>query len=137
MRHNNDYICNPMNDIEIIQVNISGEDKPGLTAALTGVIAKYDADILDIGQANIHQSLTLGILFKTTSEKSGFIMKDLLLAASRLGEQIRFAAVDGPEYDSWVKRQGKDRYIITLLGIARMESYTLQYILHNLLCFRT
>lgn len=116
MRHNNDYICNPMNDIEIIQVNISGEDKPGLTAALTGVIAKYDADILDIGQANIHQSLTLGILFKTTSEKSGFIMKDLLLAASRLGEQIRFAAVDGPEYDSWVKRQGKDRYIITLLG---------------------
>lgn len=105
-----------MNDIEIIQVNISGEDKPGLTAALTGVIAKYDADILDIGQANIHQSLTLGIMFKTTSDKSGFIMKDLLLAASRLGEQIRFTAIETPEYDAWVKRQGKDRYIITLLG---------------------
>lgn len=107
-----------MDNIEIIQVNISGEDKPGLTAALTGVIAKYDADVLDIGQANIHQSLTLGIMFKTTSDKSGFIMKDLLLAASRLGEQIRFKAIDVSEYDAWVKRQGKDRYIITLLGRA-------------------
>ena len=102
--------------IEIIQVNISGQDKPGLTAALTGVIAKYDADILDIGQANIHKSLTLGIMFKTTPEKSGFIMKDLLLEASRLGEQIRFTAVSEKEYNAWVSRQGRGRYIVTLLG---------------------
>ena len=105
-----------MQKIEIIQVNISGQDKPGLTAALTGVIAKYDADILDIGQANIHSSLTLGIMFKTTPEKSGFIMKDLLLEASRLGEQIRFSAVSEKEYNAWVGRQGRGRYIVTLLG---------------------
>ena len=64
--------------IEIIQVNISGEDKPGLTTALTSILAQYDATILDIGQENIHKSLTLGILFLTTPEQSGFIMKDLL-----------------------------------------------------------
>ena len=45
--------------IEIIQINISGEDKPGMTSSLTDILARYDAFILDIGQANIHQSLTL------------------------------------------------------------------------------
>ena len=105
-----------MEDIEIIQVNISGDDKPGLTTALTDILAKYDAFILDIGQANIHKSLTLGILFKTSREKSGFIMKDLLFKASELGVHIRFTPVDESEYNAWVARHGKNRYIITLLG---------------------
>ena len=105
-----------METIEIIQVNISGMDRPGLTTAFTGVIAKYDADILDIGQSNIHQSLTLGIMFKTAPDKSGFIMKDLLLEASRLGQLISFSAISEEEYNAWVSRQGKGRYIVTLLG---------------------
>ena len=104
--------------IEIIQVNIFGEDRPGLTAALTGVIARYDADILDIGQANIHSSLTLGILFKTTTDRSGFIMKDLLFEATRLGVQVRFTPITEDEYSRWVGRQGHGRYIVTLLGRA-------------------
>jgi phosphoserine phosphatase len=76
--------------IEIIQINISGEDKPGMTSSLTDILARYDAFILDIGQANIHQSLTLGILFMTTSDKSGAILKELLFKASELGVMIRF-----------------------------------------------
>ena len=103
-------------DNEIIQVNIYGTDKPGLTAALTDILAKYDAFILDIGQANIHQSLALGILFSTESDKSGFIMKDLLFKASELGVQLRFKAIDAEDYTQWVARQGKNRYIVTLLG---------------------
>ena len=105
-----------MQDIEIIQVNVSGGDKPGLTTALTDILARYEASILDIGQANIHQSLTLGILFRTTPDKSGFIMKDLLFKASELGLMIRFKAIEEDDYNAWVSRQGKNRYIITLLG---------------------
>ena len=104
------------NRVEIIQINISGEDKPGLTSSLTTILAHYDAFILDIGQANIHSSLTMGILIKTTSDKSGFIMKDLLFKASELGVMIRFAPVSEENYDAWVKRQGRNRYIVTLLG---------------------
>ena len=104
------------NDIEIIQINISGEDKPGMTSSLTEILARYDAFILDIGQANIHQSLTLGILIKTTADKSGFIMKELLFKASELGVMIRFTPIAEEEYDAWVARQGKNRHIITLLG---------------------
>ena len=48
---------------EIILINISGDDKPGVTTALAEVLARYDAFILDIGQADIHHTLSLGILF--------------------------------------------------------------------------
>lgn len=123
-----------MSDIEIIQVNISGDDKPGLLAALTGILAKYDAFILDIGQANIHQTLTLGILFRTSTRQSGFIMKDLIFAASSLGVQIRFTPVSRKSYNAWVDRQGKGRYIVTLLGrqinasdIARITEVTARH----------
>ena len=107
---------NEGNDIEIIQINISGEDKPGMTSSLTAILARYDAFILDIGQANIHQSLTLGILIRTTADKSGSIMKELLFKASELGVRIRFAPISEERYNAWVARQGKNRYIITLLG---------------------
>ncbi len=105
-----------LTDNEIIQVNISGYDKPGLTTALTDILARHDAFILDIGQANIHQTLTLGILFSTERDKSGFIMKDLLFKASELGVQIGFKAISPEDYAQWVGRQGKNRYIVTLLG---------------------
>ena len=103
-------------EVEIIQVNISGADKPGMTSSLAEILARYNAFILDIGQANIHQSLTLGILFKTTSDKSGSIMKELLFKASELGVMIRFTPIQADDYNAWVGRQGKNRYIVTLLG---------------------
>jgi len=57
---------NPMEDIELILVNISGADRPGVTSALTDILARHEASILDIGQADIHHSLSLGILFRTS-----------------------------------------------------------------------
>ncbi|MBQ0043673.1 MAG: phosphoserine phosphatase SerB [Bacteroidales bacterium] len=103
-------------EIEIIQVNISGDDKPGLTTSLSGILAKYDAVILDMGQANIHNSLTLAMLLKTTTDKSGFIMKELLFKTSELGLMIRFNPVAIEDYNAWVARQGRNRYVVTLLG---------------------
>ncbi|MDE7159589.1 MAG: phosphoserine phosphatase SerB [Muribaculaceae bacterium] len=105
-----------MNDTELILTTISGVDRPGVTAALTAILARYDASILDIGQSDIHHFLSLGILFRTTASKSGEILKDLLFKASELNIQIRFTPVSAGEYENWVKRQGKDRWIITILG---------------------
>ena len=103
-------------NIEIIQINISGEDKPGLTSSLTGILASHDAFILDIGQSNIHRSLTLGILFMTTPERSGQIMKELLFKASEMNITIRFEPITEEHYRQWVTGQGKQRYIITMVG---------------------
>ncbi|HOI27142.1 MAG TPA: phosphoserine phosphatase SerB [Paludibacteraceae bacterium] len=101
---------------EIILIKISGEDKPGVTSSLTSIIAKYDATILDIGQADIHNSLSLGILFKSTQKDSGFILKELLFKASELGVSVRFNPISDEDYNKWVSMQGKNRYIVTLLG---------------------
>ena len=105
-----------MTNSEIILVTINGEDKPGVTAALTEVLAKHDAFILDIGQADIHRNLSLGILFKTKEHVGGDIIKDLLFKAYELDTIIRFTPISNERYSNWVKKQGKNRFIITLLG---------------------
>ena len=101
---------------ELILIRVTGEDRPGLTASVTEILAKYDATILDIGQADIHNTLSLGILCKTEEQHSGFIMKELLFKASSLGVTIRFYPITAKEYEDWVSMQGKNRYILTLLG---------------------
>ena len=103
-------------DLELILINISGSDRPGVTSALTEILAKYDARILDIGQADIHHYLSLGILISTSGGRSGDIMKDLLFKAYELNVRIRFTPITEKEYDDWVQRQGKNRWIITTLG---------------------
>ena len=104
------------NETELILINISGQDRPGVTSALTEILGKYDASILDIGQADIHHTLALGILFKTESRMSGDIMKELLFKAAEKNVQIRFTPLKIEDYDEWVGLQGKNRYIITILG---------------------
>nr|MDE6418259.1 phosphoserine phosphatase SerB [Duncaniella sp.] len=101
---------------ELILINISGQDHPGVTWALSEILARYDAGILDIGQADIHHTLSLGILIKTRSDVSGNIMKELLFKATELNVTIRFTPISLDEYEEWVGRQGKNRWIITLLG---------------------
>lgn len=101
---------------EIVLINISGEDKPGVTSSLTAILAKYGAFILDIGQADIHNTLSLGILYKTDSENSGEIMKELLMQSYELNVGIKFTPITEERYEKWVNLQGKDRHIITLLG---------------------
>ena len=101
---------------ELILLNISGADKSGITASLTGIIADNDATILDIGQADIHHTLSLGILIKTDSEKSGKIIKELLFKTRDLQVQVNFDIVTEEAYNDWVGRQGKGRYIVTILG---------------------
>ncbi|MGM9844804.1 MAG: phosphoserine phosphatase SerB [Muribaculaceae bacterium] len=104
------------NPVELILINISGYDRPGVTSALTEIIAKYNATILDIGQADIHHYLSLGILIETNADVSGDIMKDLLFKAYELNVKIRFSPITIPAYEEWVGLQGKDRWIITILG---------------------
>ena len=88
---------------ELILIRVTGEDRPGLTSSVTEILAKYDATILDIGQADIHNTLSLGILFKSEERHSGFIMKELLFKASSLGAW-RFCNIpQAPRTGTYVK----------------------------------
>ena len=101
---------------EIILITINGMDRPGVTASLTEILANNNAVILDIGQADIHNQLSLGILFQCTEENSGNILKELLFKSYELDVNIRFSPISEAEYSEWVGMQGKNRYIITILG---------------------
>lgn len=101
---------------KLILATIQGIDRPGVTAALMEVLAEYNAFILDIGQADIHNNLNLGILFETTEEASGKILKDLLFRSYELGVSIRFSPISPENYTAWVGAQGKNRYIITVVA---------------------
>ncbi len=101
---------------ELILIRITGEDRPGLTSSVMGILSRYDVTILDIGQADIHNTLTLGILVRAEENNSGHIMRDLLFKASELGVNIGFSPVKKEDYEEWVSMQGKNRYILTLLG---------------------
>ncbi|SRR5690554_750104 len=102
---------------EIVLLNISGSDKPGVTSKLTDILAQHNVNILDIGQAVIHENLGLGILMEVpaTSEASP-ILKDLLFKAYEIGLNIKFTPIPENEYNEWVNNQGKERFIITLIS---------------------
>ena len=99
-----------------ILIRITGQDRPGLTASIMEILAKYDTQILDIGQADIHSTLSLGILIRVDEENSGRVMKELLFKATELQVNIGFAPITDEEYEAWVGRQGKNRYILTIIG---------------------
>lgn len=102
---------------EIILINISGQDKPGLSATLMKILADYHVNILDIGQAVIHDTLSLGILIEVPKDAgSAPVLKDILFCAHELDLVIRFTAIDADDYEHWVDEQGKKRFIVTLLS---------------------
>ena len=105
-----------MNQEEQILVRITGQDRTGLTATVMGILARYDAQILDIGQADIHSTLSLGILMRLKEAHSGQVMKELLFKATELGVNIGFSPITDDEYEDWVGHQGKNRYILTVMG---------------------
>ncbi|PHN50711.1 phosphoserine phosphatase SerB [Pseudomonas amygdali] len=101
---------------EIVLINITGVDRPGLTAAITGVLAQGGVNILDIGQAVIHDTLSFGILVEIPDTVQGSsVLKDILFTAYKLDQQVRFTAVSEADYQHWVEGQGKARHIVTLL----------------------
>ena len=101
---------------EQILIRITGQDRPGLTAAAMEILARYNARILDIGQADIHSTLSLGILIRIDELHSGQVMKELLFKAEELNVNIGFSPISDDEYESWVNHQGKNRYILTVIG---------------------
>jgi phosphoserine phosphatase len=102
---------------ELLLITISGTDKPGLTATITSVLARYGIPVLDIGQSVIHNHLSLGMLIEVPKESaSSPILKDLLFTAHTLGIEIDFSPISTRDYHKWVGEQGKPRFLLSLLG---------------------
>ncbi len=117
---------------EILLINISGSDRPGITAVLMGILAEYGVRVLDISQAMVHENLALGILIKLPEgSQSAAVLKDFLFEAHQLDLRVRFQPVPSDEYQQWVTGQRQPAYVLTLLGrrvtaaqIARIAAVT-------------
>jgi phosphoserine phosphatase len=104
---------------ETILIHFSGRDRPGLTAELTSILASYDTCVLDIGQAVVHETLSLGLLVEIPRGESFRGVQDALVARSReLGLQVNFTPVAKADLEEWISSQGKDQFIVTVLGRA-------------------
>lgn len=102
---------------KVLLINVSGADKPGLTAALTNVLASFNVDVLDIGQAVIHDFLSLGFLVFIPPEKeSAPVVEKFLFQAHELGLSVKFTPVSTEDYERWVSHQGREKHIVTLLA---------------------
>lgn len=119
----------------ITLLNVSGFDRPGITYELTSALAAHEVRILDIGQSVIHQTVSIGILFKVPDDSQAPpVLKDVLYAAHRLGLEVRFSPISQAEYQEWVQAQGKPQYVITVFGpylsadhLARLSSVLKQH----------
>jgi len=104
---------------ETILIHCSGPDHPGQTTLLTGILAEYDACVLDIGQAVVHETLALGLLIEVPEGREfGPLKSALIEKAQGLGLHLRFTPISPEALHHWLMTQGKDRFIITVLGRA-------------------
>jgi len=102
---------------ELILITLSGHDRPAVTSSISSILARHGANILDIGQAVIHDHLSLGILVEFFEEpESSKAVKEILYKMHALDMRVKFQPIDENDYENWVNQQGKERHIITLLA---------------------
>ncbi|HXQ36856.1 MAG TPA: phosphoserine phosphatase SerB, partial [Anaerolineales bacterium] len=103
---------------EPILISITGMDRPGITATVTQILSDFDADVLDIGQSVIHDSLSLGMLVQIPEQETDrkAVIDAVQGAVDQLNLTVRFVNISRESYADWARQQGKGRHIITLLA---------------------
>ncbi|HTC96062.1 MAG TPA: phosphoserine phosphatase SerB [Terriglobales bacterium] len=122
---------------KILLITITGHDKPGLTSAFAHVLAEPKAILLDIGQAVIHDGLALGLMVRISSAANIKAVENAILEKAReLGVAARINHISEDEYRDWVRKQHKQRFIVTLLApqitAAQLAAVTTVFAAHNL-----
>lgn len=101
----------------ITLLTLSGEDRPGITAAVTEILASHGVNVLDIGQAVIHATLSMGLLLELPGSADRPALVDALQAfAADQSLQLRWQDISVDSYGDWVAAQGRPRYLTTLLA---------------------
>jgi len=99
----------------LLMVTVSGPDRSGITAKLTGVLVKHGADVVDIEQASLQNQLGLYFLLDLSHVKSGedSVIKDLLFEASKLHLMLNFQLFSETEIQALSER---NLFVLTHFG---------------------
>ena len=74
---------------ELILITIFGQDRPYVTSKVSEILSRSKANILDIGQSVIHETLSLGMLVEfLDARESGNVVRDILYSMHDLGMQF-------------------------------------------------
>ncbi|OUY09040.1 phosphoserine phosphatase SerB [Acinetobacter populi] len=102
---------------EIILISFLGPDQPNQFTRLMQALSVHSLQILDVGQAVIHNQLTLGIVVSSEDQTAtALAMKEILILAHDIGLTVRFKPIPVQEYEQWVKDGGRTKYIVTVLA---------------------
>ena len=91
---------------QILLLNVSGHDQPGLTQSLTAILDAYQVRVLDIGQAVVHDELALGLLIEV-GKNAPALQGAILAKVNDLGVHARFSEISEPAFRSWIGRGRK------------------------------
>ena len=120
-------------DRSLVLITVSGQDAPGITSELTGILAGAEARIQDIGQAVIHGLLSLSILFDVPDVSGAAagsppaVLKDLLFKSVQLGLKLEYKLLP----QARTPLPPAHRYAITLLA-DQIPATALHQVTHTL-----
>ncbi|HBT83388.1 MAG: phosphoserine phosphatase SerB [Desulfuromonadales bacterium GWD2_61_12] len=102
-------------DPRMVLITMTGPDKPGIIAAVTGHIAASGARIRDIEQTVTHTLLSLSILidFSGGGSDQKPLIKELLFLAKELGLDLDFQVLTEAEYR---RKSTRHAYVVTIMG---------------------
>jgi len=99
-----------------VLITVTGPDRTGVTATLTGILSQQGASLHDIEQVVVQGQLTLCLLVDVPETRD--VLKELLFSAKQLGMELDFKPVatgDGDAGPSTGIAEGR-RYVITAIG---------------------
>ncbi len=97
-------------------VTVTGPDRTGITATLTGILSEQGASLHDIEQVVVQGQLTLCLLVGVPRTRD--VLKELLFAAKELGMELDFKPVPASSAPASDKTSEGRRYVITAIGPA-------------------
>jgi len=95
-----------------VLVTVTGPDRTGVTATLTGILAQQGATLHDIEQVVVQGQLTLCLLVGVPETRD--VLKELLFTAKQLGMELDFKPVPADATPA-PEVEGR-RYVITAIG---------------------
>jgi phosphoserine phosphatase len=102
-------------DQRLILLTMTGPDRPGIIAAVTGQIAEAGARIRDIEQTVTHTLLSLSIVidFPTGESDNKPLIKELLYLAKETGLDLDFSVLGEADYR---RKSTRDAHVVTMMG---------------------
>jgi phosphoserine phosphatase len=98
-------------DSDRVLITVTGPDRTGVTATLTGILSQQGATLHDIEQVVVQGQLTLCLLVGVPETRD--VLKELLFIAKQLGMELDFKPV--PASEPTTRADGR-RYVITAIG---------------------